>query len=389
MAEYPHIRFRKQWKLTPEVLFELGQCNAMISAIAEMPLRPSHYHELRQVSLVKGAQATTAIEGNTLSEAEVERVIEGDELPPSKEYQAIEVRNILDAMNGLLQEVVRDDRAQLIDRALLLRLHEMVGKDLGDHFDAIPGRFREDQRLVGPYRCPDHRDVPDLVQQLCEWLRDEFHYESGDQTFVDAVVQAIVTHVYIEWIHPFGDGNGRTGRLVEFYILLRAGLPNIASHVPSNFYNLTRPEYYRRLGEAGETGDLSGFIAYAVRGFRDGLAEILETIQYSQFEIAWRSYIHEVLADVHGHKDVRKRRRLLALALPLEEGVTPEEAMTLDPRVAREYATVTERTMLRDLQMLEEHELVVREGGTYFANTDALRMQMPSRRIKNRVQSRV
>jgi len=389
MQDYPHLLFRKHWELSPEVLFELGQCNAIITAIAEMPLRPSHYRELRQVALVKGAQATTAIEGNTLSESEVERIAEGNKLAPSKEYQEIEVRNILEAMNSLLQEVVYEDQEQLVDRDLLLRFHQMVGKNLGEHFDAIPGRLREDQRIVGPYRCPDHGDVPELVERLCRWLREEFHYESGEQTFVDAVVQAIVTHVYIEWIHPFGDGNGRTGRLVEFYILLRAGLPNIASHVPSNFYNLTRTEYYRQLGHASKTGDLSKFVAYAVRGFRDGLSETLKTIQFSQFAIAWRSYIHESFADTHFQKDVLKRRRMLALALPLEGGVTLDEAMTLNPRLAREYATLSDRTALRDLQVLEGLELVAREEGFYRANTATLRMQMPSRRIENHVLARV
>jgi Fic family protein len=389
VGEYPHLQFRQHWDLSPEVYFELGQCNAITTAIAEMPLRPSHYRELMNVALVKGAQATTAIEGNTLSEAEVKRVAEGGKLPPSKEYQEIEVRNILDAMNGLLQEVVVEDQEQLIGRDLLLRFHEMVGKNLGDHFDAIPGRLREDQRVVGPYRCPDYRDVPQLVERLCQWLRDEFHYESGQQTFVDAIVQAIVTHVYIEWIHPFADGNGRTGRLVEFYILLRAGLPNIASHVPSNFYNLTRPEYYRQLGEATRTGDLSQFIAYAVRGFRDGLSEILAKIQYSQFAIAWRSYIHEELADTHYQKDVLRRRRMLALALPLDEGLTLEETMTVTPRIAREYAKLSDRTAMRDLEALEQLELVVRVDGLYQANTPALRMQMPSRRIEDHVVARV
>lgn len=389
MPKYGHLQFRKHWDLTPEVFFKLGQCNAIIAAIAEMPVRPSHYSRLRQVALVKGAQATTAIEGNTLSTEEVERVAEGDRLPPSKEYQETEVRNILEAMNNILEEVVYEDQTQLIDEALLLRFHRMVGKDLGEHFDAIPGRLREDQRIVGSYRCPDYRDVPGLVGRLCAWLREEFHDESGDQTFVAAVVQAIVAHVYIEWIHPFGDGNGRTGRLVEFYILLRAGLPNIASHVPSNFYNLTRSEYYRQLANASSTGDLSQFIAYAVQGFRDGLSEILETIQDSQFAIAWRSYIHEKLAETHFQRDVLKRRRTLALALPLNKGLTLEEATTVSTRLAREYAMLSERTAARDLQALEELELAVRKGDLFWANTAALRMQMPKRRLESQVLSRV
>ena len=71
----------------------------------------------------------------------------------------------------------------------------------------------------------------------------------GKQSFQDPVIQAIVAHVYIAMIHPFGDGNGRTARLIEFYILLRAGLPDMASHILSNHYNDTRQEYYRRLDQ--------------------------------------------------------------------------------------------------------------------------------------------
>lgn len=380
MPDYPHMLFRKHWSFSPEVLFELRQCDAIISAISETPIRPDSYKQLLRVALVKGAQATTAIEGNTLSESEIERVANGNALPPSKEYQEIEVRNILEAMNTLLREVIADGKTQLIDSRLLLRFHSMIGKDLGEHFDAVPGRFREDQRVVGKYRCPDFHDVPGLVDKLCTWLQTEFGYDRGDQSFGDAVTQAIASHVYIEWIHPFGDGNGRTGRLVEFYMLLRAGVPNVASHVLSSFYNLSRPEYYRQLELAGQSHDLSGFIAYAVKGFRDGLQETLETIQDSQFVTAWRSYIYDKFAEAQYRKNVFKRRRQLVLSLPFDTPLSTEDATMVTPEVAREYADLSPRTVMRDMQILEEMELVRRVGKKYVANTNALRMQMPRRR---------
>jgi Fic family protein len=369
------------------VLFELGQCESILAAISEMPIRPDAYQKLQRVALVKGAQATTAIEGNTLSESEIERVVDGKDLPPSKEYQEIEVRNILDAMNTLLNEVVFDERAQLIDKELLLRFHTMIGKDLGPHFDAIPGRLREDARIVGHYRCPDHRDVPELTDKLCSWLRDEFNFGSDRQSFVDAITQAIVSHVYIEWIHPFGDGNGRTGRLVEFYILLRAGVSDIASHVLSSFYNLTRPEYYRQLEIAGDTRDLSGFIAYAVKGFRDGLKEKLEAIQADQFRTAWTSYVHDKFAGAPDRKNVFKRRRDLALSLPLDRALSLDEIAVITPQVARAYAGRSLSTLVRDLKMLIDMQLVVRTSKSYCAYADALRGQMPHRRESSTTRS--
>jgi Fic family protein len=61
-----------------------------------------------------------------------------------------------------------------------------------------------------------------------------------------ALMKAILTHLYIAWIHPFGDGNGRTARLAELQILLAAGMPMPASHLLSNHYNTTRTDLYRQ-----------------------------------------------------------------------------------------------------------------------------------------------
>ena len=207
---YPHILFGKHWILSEEVSYLLGKCDAMAEAIGKMPLQPEYRERLLRVSLIKGAQATTAIEGNTLTEAEVEQVAEGGSLPLSKGYQEREVKNILDAMNSILAKTAVDGQAPLVSADLIKNFHAAVGRELGEHFDAIPGRFRQDARVVGPYRCPRHEDVPELVERLCRWIQAEFGFPSGRQTFAEAVVQAIVTHVYLEWIHPFGDGKKTT-----------------------------------------------------------------------------------------------------------------------------------------------------------------------------------
>ena len=377
MGDYPHILFRTQWELSPRVYYRLGQCEAIISAISETPLKPEHHARLLHVSLIKGAQATTAIEGNTLSDEEIAKISEGEPLPPSKEYQKIEVRNILDAMNELLDEVVTHHKESAITPELLKRFHTMVGKNLGQHLDAVPGRFRKDPRVVGTYKCPDHADVPRLVEQLCHWLRTEFRYPSGDQSFPEAVLEAIIAHVYIEWIHPFGDGNGRTGRLVEFFILLRAGNPDVSSHILSNFYNFTRPEYYRQLELAGKSGELTGFIEYAVQGFRDGLIETLKRVQDYQFETAWLRYIYDKFAEEKYRKEVFKRRRSLMLDLPVGESLTVDQIAEVSPRVAKGYANVTRQTIVNDLTVLVEMNLLGKDENRYTPRSEAL--QMPSR----------
>ena len=202
--EYAHLLFKKHWTISSGAKFLLGQCDALVESIKNSPILPGTYDNLMFVSLIRGAQATTAIEGNTLTDAEIEGLLFRDEkMPPSKEYQQIEVKNIIDAFNTLLDEVVSDNYCNLISISLLLRFHKMVGKDLGEHFEAVPGQLRESNVVVGRYRCPDHKDVPELLEKLCTWLKDEFGYKTGNQTFREVVIQAIVTHIYIEWIHPF------------------------------------------------------------------------------------------------------------------------------------------------------------------------------------------
>ena len=68
------------------------------------------------------------------------------------------------------------------------------------------------------------------------------------------ILSAILAHLYLAWIHPFGDGNGRSARLLEFGVLLTGRVPTVAAHLLANFYNDTRSEYYRQLRIASESG---------------------------------------------------------------------------------------------------------------------------------------
>lgn len=379
--DYPQLSFRSDWDLSRNTLIMLGQCEAYIKAMNNTPIMPAFYEELMTMALRKGAQATTAIEGNTLSDEEISQLQRGEKLPPSKEYQQIEVKNILEAFNNLLQETVYEKKEQLISKDLLLRFHRMVGQGLGEHFSAIPGQFRNSDVIVGPYRAPDYRDVESLIDQYCNWLRDEFKYSRGDQHFSDVIVQAIVAHVYLEWIHPFGNGNGRTGRLVEFYILSRSGNPDISLHVLSNHYNNTRPEYYRQLEKAFNNRSLTAFIEYALTGYRDGLQLILEKIQSSQILITWQKYVYDTFGDIEiKQKESFKRRRSLGLEIPIDRKFSFEEIPELSIKLARLYSGISSKTLERDIDELLKNNIMLYSEGKYYANVSALNKMIAKRK---------
>lgn len=342
---------------------------------------PAYYDELMRLSLIKGAQSTTAIEGNTLTDEEIERLTAGEKLPPSREYQEIEVRNILDAFNVILLETVYEAKEQLVTRELLLRFHQLVGKNLGERFNAIPGKFRANDVVVGTYRCPDYRDIPPLIDRYCDWLKDQFRYEDGNQLFSDIIIQAIVAHVYLEWIHPFGDGNGRTGRLIEFYILSRGGNPDITLHILSNYYNLTRTEYYRQLDKASKNRDLSEFLEYALIGFRDGLQATLEKIQASQLQSTWQKHVYDTFENVEiKHREVFKRRRRLALEMPIDRKFAVKEIPEMSIKLAQLYSGISGKTLERDLDELLQLKLIYFEKGEYFANISVLNKMIAKRK---------
>jgi len=387
MQEYPHILFQKNWHLDEETIFMLGQCESIIQAISSAPVKPEYRKQLLAVSLRKGARATTAIEGNTLSEEEVARIDEGKNLPPSKEYLQIEVKNVIDALNQIRSEVITEDKAFVLSPELIERFNHFVGKNLGDHFQSMPGKFRTSGHnvVVGTYRPPTGEDVVPLMIRFCDWMKEIFRYEEGKQSFQEQVIQAIVAHVYIAMIHPFGDGNGRTARLIEFYILLRAGLPDMASHIMSNHYNDTRQEYYRRLDLCVRERDLSGFVRYAILGFRDGLKGVLDIVQANLLEMSWHKFIYDVLDSKKATGKTRaivKRQRTLALQFPVDRWHTPDDLVTSSGILAKEYATLSSATLMRDFAELERLELIVKDKDKYKGNIEIMHGYMPMRKTK-------
>jgi bacteriocin-like protein len=375
-----HISFRAKWDKNEKSVNLLGQCYAYINSMLNIPIRPDHQWKLLEVSLNKGALATTAIEGNTLTEKDLAQIQGGKDLEPSRKYQQQEVENILEAFNIILNELVREKKPEIISPELIRRFNEMVGKNIGEAFGGDPGQFRRRNVVVGAvYRPPSFEMVEEFVKKLCDWLIREFHYKQ-EQDFDEAVLEAIVSHVYIAWIHPFGDGNGRTARLLEFYTLMRAGIPSIASHILSNHYNNTRTEYYRQLHNATETGDLGAFIQYALQGFRDGLENTVTVIHKEQTDLTWNNYVHDEIEKMQDEgKNPKNLRRLRQLAyyIPANRFLNLEEIAILNPKIAGEYRKLGPKTLRRDLDLLAGKKLLINEKNKFRANHELLLSFLP------------
>src|ERR1700676_5404488 len=109
LSSHPWLTFSVDFTNAPASLWTaLGECHSKCEHIAGVPLRPDIAETLHAVYLAKGVGGTTAIEGNTLSEAEVLKHVQGKlEVPPSKEYLKQEVDNILQEQNRMLERIVQ------------------------------------------------------------------------------------------------------------------------------------------------------------------------------------------------------------------------------------------------------------------------------------------
>ena len=325
---------------------------------------PDTAMRLNRVSLERGARATTAIEGNTLSEEDVSKLARGQlQLPPSKQYLGIEVQNILNVFNEMID--ARQTLRLSADRVKYLNGRVLEGLELAD--DIVPGEIRAYEVGVARYRGAPAKDCGFLLGRLCEWL-DRMDSELGHSRFALPILKSIVAHLYLLWIHPFGDGNGRVARLVEYQILLSAGVPNPATHLLSNHYNETRAEYYRRLDEASrKPGGEIDFLVYALQGFVDGLSEQIETIKDQIRKDMWTNYIHSQFRDRSGTADSRRRHLILDLS-EHDQPVRRRDIRLLTPRLAAAYSGKTDKTITRDLNMLIQLGLIVRADNLIWAN---------------------
>jgi Fic family protein len=356
----------------------LGEARSKCDHLAGAPLKPAVAQELYKVTLVKGALATTAIEGNTLTEDQVRGILDGSyKAPPSRQYQEQEARNVLDALQSLHDRIANGEYIPLTSD-LICDFNLQILKDTQLQEGVIPGKIRTDSVVVGSYLAAPARDCHYLLDRLVGWLNGPlFTNDDPEIQFALLLAKAVYAHLYLAWIHPFGDGNGRTARLVEFLILAGSGqVPIPAAHLLSNHYNLTRDRYYMELAQASRQSQTLGFLSYAIEGFIDGIREAISMVRRQQIEVAWINYVHERFAS-QPDTPASRRARSLVLAMPKDGPVPRDDLEGLTPKIAKLYAGAGPRVLSRDLNKIEKLGLIAQTEHGYAACSHLMQAFLP------------
>ena len=245
------MKYQPPYTISPEILNRVAAISEAVGRLTVLTDK-ARTLRLRRINRIRTIHGSLAIEGNTLSEAQITAILEGKRvIAPPREVQ--EVKNALAAYDLFgtwkpeaekdLLEAHRMLMSGLIDEAGLYR-HGGVGVMAG-------------QQVI--HMAPPADRVPQLMGNLFGWLA------AAD---VHPLIASSVFHYEFEFIHPFADGNGRMGRLWQSLILghwnpLYADIP-----VESLIFE-HQAEYYQSIKESTQKTDSAPFITFMLRMILD------------------------------------------------------------------------------------------------------------------------
>ena len=256
-----------------KIAFWLEQASYFTGMIqTELRRKNTPYYLLR----IREAVCSSQIEGYECSVPELLQAdLKAQSHPKISEVINPDVYITLRCFNALntIEKICTPENPEGITKNTFLDLHQ----ELFRNDDQISGgRYRENEVQVGTYHPPKHYQIENLMQELIEYI------QSSKDPFL---VKAGIVHAQFENIHPFIDGNGRTGRML-LSILTGINQLNSSSsftHVWSSnhFYN-KRQQYYAALRSTNETTkkvDFTEFLDYFLYSVVNGISMNLHVLK--------------------------------------------------------------------------------------------------------------
>lgn len=283
--------YQPPYTLTSEILNRVAAISEAIGRLTVLT-DPARTLRLRRINRIRTIHGSLAIEGNTLSEAQITAILDGKRvIAPPREVQ--EVKNALaayDRFDTWRPEAEKD----------LLEAHRMLMSGLIDeagHYRLGGVGVMSGSQVI--HMAPPAARVSHLMTDLLHWL-----------TATDAhpLIASSVFHYEFEFIHPFADGNGRIGRLWQSLILARWN-PLFADIPVESLIFEHQDEYYQAIQESTQHTDSKPFIAFILRMIQDAL-----TTSIPQVAPQVTPQVGELLAAIHGEMGREALQSALGLA---------------------------------------------------------------------------
>jgi Fic family protein len=334
-------------------------------AIADLPILPEWSTYLEEELIRRSIFSTAAIEGNPLKEEEVGKIIKdtGNEEKASQAEK--EIINLMNAYSYVKEHDASGVSVQITEDNIRY-LHKIITDGL-DYQDNVPGNYRNhvvkvgDNEHGGIYTLPKCLpDIQNLMKEFVAWI-------NSDQIMqLDTIIRAALAHYHLGLIHPFGNGNGRTIRIVEAIIIRKSGIKYVPTML-SNYYYRNIDHYYSAFSLARKNvdHDMSAFLTFMMNGVIESLSEIKRNVTFMIKFLVMRDYYSSLRAS----KSITQRQHdLLSIMLDTFKSVSLKDLFSVSPYNAL-YRDVSERTARRDLSKLVEMSVMKQEDdGSYNLN---------------------
>jgi Fic family protein len=261
------MAYRPVFTLTPRLLALAETIAVLRERILAASVQVAWIPSLQSEARVRTAHGSTAIEGNPLTIADVRALAEGRDLPARADRHRREVLNYFAGLR-LIEQYAGKKRITQED---ILGLHAIIAG--GVMHQGRAGEYRTISVSVGFHVPPPPEEVAGLMREYLEW----WNSAAGD---LSPVISSSILHSRFEDIHPFADGNGRTGRAIALWELYRRGFDTHHIFSVDEYFWNDRPGYYVALDSVRRAGgDLTEWLEYAAEGIRFTLDRVWKRIQ--------------------------------------------------------------------------------------------------------------
>lgn len=337
--------FAPTYTITPKILNALNRIEVMREKIATCQIHPKEEYRLKREAMLSMVHHSTAIEGNTLNEFEIKKVLAGEKIDaaPREIYEVKNYKKALDFISGRISAHITEKD--------ILKIHGLLSANILRKERS--GKYRKEPVYVVSrtpvsqqirYTAPDHKKVSFLVKNLCGWLN------RSQKNKLSPILIAGIAHAEIAAVHPFVDGNGRAARLLATLILYTERYDFRKLFALENYYNTNRPAYYQsiHLGknyEERKKSDLTNWLEYFTAGFLAEMELVMDKIKPFL-------YLHKTGS---GKKIILSKNEMRILDfLQKMNNITSSDVETI--------LTVEKRTAQRYLAKLAQKGLIKKHG---------------------------
>lgn len=315
--------------------------------------------QLEREVVASSVFGTNTIEGGALSELETEAALQLDPAQVA-EVEQRRVVNIKTAYD--LAHAAANSPGRKLDLDFVCEIHAAITRDL-PHPHNLPGVLRDNPKTLttyvgdaahgGRYKPPQYgADVRLLMEKLISW------HESLEGEGVSPLIRAPLVHLYFELIHPFWDGNGRVGRVLEATLLQAAGY-RYAPFAMARYYLEHIDAYFtlfntcRKAAGKGAAAPNTPFVALHLEGMRVVINRLHDRVNRLVDMLLYESTIRRALDE----KEINVRQYTILSQL-LARGATPLVEIRQAPWYGSLYLKLNDKTRQRDLRKLREMELL-------------------------------